>query len=113
MGWKSLSLGFGWEIEIYLSPDFEGDGWSLRRWPQILMAPEKVAPDLESTRISVQGMRIRKITFPGYAMRGYYTLDPLAYGVHHKCAQLVCIIGDLLDKHVSNDVYHGTGLIHL
>ena len=69
MGWKSLSLGFGWEIEIYLSPDLKGDGWSLRRWPQILMAPEKVAPDLESTRISVQGMRIRKITFPGYAMR--------------------------------------------
>ena len=48
------------------------------------MAPKKGTSDIESTRIRVQGTRIRKISFLSYAMGGDYTFKHLAYGVHDR-----------------------------
>ena len=76
------------------------------------MAPKNTASDLESER-SVQGTTTRKSSFLSYATRGDYTLEPLAYGIHHRSVRLVEIVEDTLDKYVGKGRTHGAGLINL
>ena len=77
------------------------------------MVLEKAASDLESTKISVQGTTIRKISLLSYAMRGGYTLELLAYGIHNRKFRLVELVEYISDKHVGKDRSHGTGLVNL
>ena len=48
-----------------------------------------------------------------YAMRGDYTLEPLANGIHHRSFRLVELTEAPLAKYVGKDRPHGTGLINL
>ena len=77
------------------------------------MVPEKAALDFESKMISVQGTMIRKISLLSYATIGDYTLEPLAYGVHHRGVRLVDLVGFNLSKHSGKDISNKTGLINL
>ena len=60
-----------------------------------------------------QGNNIRKSSFLSYATRGDCTLEPLAYGIHHRGVQLVDIVKDSLDKYMGKDRDHGRGLINM
>ena len=55
----------------------------------------------------------RKSLFPSYSIRGYYTLEPLAYDVHHTGVNMVVIVEDPLAKYVGRDRSHGTRFINL
>ena len=68
------------------------------------MAPEKAASYIESTRISVQGTTIRNISLLSYFMRGEYTLEPLAYGIHLIGVQLVELAEDPLAKLMGDEI---------
>ena len=48
-----------------------------------------------------------------YVMRGYYTLELLAYGIRHRGVQLVEIVKASLAKYLVKDRSHGTSLIKL
>ena len=47
------------------------------------------------------------------AMRGFYTLKPLAYGANNICVQSVDNIEFTLAKYVGKDIEHRKGFIHL
>ena len=55
------------------------------------MASEKVVSDIES-KVSSQGMMIRKISFLSYVMRGDYKIKPLACVIHHRGVLLVDLV---------------------
>ena len=105
-----------WNINLDLSqPWFGKVNWDLYQTWFVRggMAHEKAASYLESTRLSVQLTTIRKFLFLGYAMRGYYTLEPLVYGFHHRGIRLVEIVEYPLSKNVGKDRSHSTSLINL
>ena len=78
----------------------------------ILMAHEKVASGIESTKMSIQGTKINTALL-SYAMIGEYTLEPLFYGVHNRGVQLVELVEYPLAKYVEKYISHRTGLINL
>ena len=76
------------------------------------MAPEKAAPYIETKR-SIQRTTIRKISFLSYAMRGDYTLEPLAYGFNHRGLGLVELVEAPLAKYVGKDISHRKDFINM
>ena len=64
-------------------------------------------------KIRVQGKMTRQISLMSWTMRGYYTLEPLAYGFHKICVWLVYLIESPLYKYLVKYRYHVTSLINI
>ena len=75
------------------------------------MAPLKVALNLKN--ISVKEKQRKNSLLMSSIMIGDYTLEPLAYGSHHRGARLVELFEAPSSEYVGKNRSHGTGLINL
>ena len=110
-------LEYGWFLGTPTSCDWINDtpeyfGINPHHQTRDFMVPEKVVSDLEK-KIRVQGKMTRQISLMSWTMRGYYTLEPLAYGFHKICVWLVYLIESPLYKYLVKYRYHVTSLINI